>query len=227
MFIYVVLAESPGEEPNSPEGTTGAAYTALTGRLREGPTHLKRLWVSPIEASPVTSCGNLEANSSQREPLRSPLRTDLTFPNFGEPCEEIPLRYTQLLRTHTKVYRTQMANSFIKTLLELACTLKSVSLVSQEDLRVTSSRIPNTSGQPKQAPSLPNWKEQKAGYLLSGIWHSRQSPSLRGHHCHEVGLLLPWEREEVGLLFPFPDHWPGVPLFLSCKPWSKDSKSEK
>lgn len=203
------------------------AYTALTGRLREGPTHLKRLWVSPIEASPVTSCGDLEANTSEREPLRSPLRTDLTFPNFGEPCEEIPLRYTQLLPTYTQVYRTQMANSFIKTLLELNCTLKSVSLVSQEDLRVTSSRIPNTSGQPKQAPSLPNWKEQKAGYLLSGIWHSRQSPSLRGHHCHEVGLLLPWEREEVGLLFPFPDHWPGVPLFLSCKPWSKDSKSEK
>lgn len=33
MFIYVVLAESLGEEPNAPEGTTGAA---LTGRLRDG-----------------------------------------------------------------------------------------------------------------------------------------------------------------------------------------------
>lgn len=95
-----------------------------------GPTHLKRLWVSPIEPSPVTSCGDLEANTSPRGPLRSPWRTDLTFPNFGEPCEEIPLRYAQLLPTHTKVYRTQMVNSFIKTLLGAGLYFK-VCLVSQ------------------------------------------------------------------------------------------------
>lgn len=94
-----------------------------------GSTHLKRLWVSPVEASPVTSCGDLEANTSQRGPLRSPLRTDLSFPNFGEPCEEIPLQSTQLLHPHTKVYRTQMANSFIKTLLGAGLYFK-VCLVS-------------------------------------------------------------------------------------------------
>lgn len=190
-----------------------------------GPTHLKRLWVSPIEASPVTSCGDLEANTSQRGSLRSPLRTDLTFPNFGEPCEKIPLRYAQLLPTYTKVYRTQMANSFIKTLLGAGLYFKVCLVnVSQGDLRVTSSRIPNTSGQPEHAPSLPNWKEQNAGYLLSGIWNSRKPRSPRGHHGHKVGLLLPWEREEVGSFSPFQITGQGYPFSYHVSPGSRTVK---
>lgn len=90
----------------------------------------------------------------------------------------------------------------LRRCLELACTLKSVSLVSQEDLRATSSQISNTSGKPELAPSLPNWE---------GL-------SLREHHCHKERLLLPWA--------PFPlsrSLARGTPFPIRVK----DSKSEK
>lgn len=132
--------------------------------------------------------------------------------------------------THSYCHRTLKSTGpkwqtvLLRHCLELACTLKSVSLVSQEDLRVTSSRIPNTTGQPEHAPSLPNWKEQNAGYLLSGIWHSRKPPSLRGHRCHKVGLLLSWEREKVGSFSPFQITDQGYPFSYHVSPCPRTVK---
>lgn len=143
-----------------------------------GPTHLKRLWVSPIEDSPVTSCGDLAANTSPRGPLRSPLRTDLTSPTLVNHVRRFPSDMHSCCLHIPKSTGPKWQTVLLRRCLELACTLKSVSLVGQEDLRATSSQIPNTSGQPEHAPSLPNWE---------GL-------SLRGHHCHKEGLLLPWEK---------------------------------
>lgn len=82
MLTYAVLTERLEEKPSHLRGLQVLTYVAVTERLRDGPNSPKEA----MGASPVPSCGDLEANTPKMRLRKPPLDrlgfSQLSFRNY-------------------------------------------------------------------------------------------------------------------------------------------------